>query len=197
MRPQKISREELLQRCANTFKRYGYAGTSMSTLAAACGLTKASFYHHYSSKELLLQDVLQWAHGHTCNTLSRIVDDEKLTTAEKIQRIDKKIKKVFFDDSIGCLMATTGTDVAYLKGDLLQPVQAFFDDWAALMARLFAALPGVSQEGADKAGRLIVGDYEGAILLARIYQDASYVDNVTRRAEALAENPQLLSIYAV
>ncbi|MDU3293339.1 MAG: TetR/AcrR family transcriptional regulator, partial [Pseudomonas aeruginosa] len=47
MRPLKISRDELLQRCAGTFRRYGYHGTTMEMLSSACGLTKASFYHHY------------------------------------------------------------------------------------------------------------------------------------------------------
>ncbi|MEE1720973.1 TetR/AcrR family transcriptional regulator, partial [Pseudomonas aeruginosa] len=47
MRPAKISRDELMIRCSKVFRRYGYHGTTMDTLAAACELTKASFYHHY------------------------------------------------------------------------------------------------------------------------------------------------------
>lgn len=62
MRPPKISRDDLLFQCASTFKRLGYHGTTMDTLAAACGLTKASFYHHYPNKESLLRDVLDWTH---------------------------------------------------------------------------------------------------------------------------------------
>lgn len=56
MRPAKISRDELMIRCSKVFRRYGYHGTTMDTLAAACELTKASFYHHYPNKESLMSD---------------------------------------------------------------------------------------------------------------------------------------------
>ena len=168
----------------------------MSMLAEACGLTKASFYHHYSSKERLLLDVLQWARENIIQLLADIVENEKLTVEEKIRKIDSKIKKVFFGETIGCLMATTGTDVAYLDGNLLLPVQAFFDDWSELMARLIMSVEGIDKLDADKAGGLIVSDYEGAILLARLYKAPGYVENITARMISLVRNPEALKIYA-
>lgn len=81
MRPLKISRDELLQRCAGTFRRYGYHGTTMEMLSSACGLTKASFYHHYPNKEALLRDVLEWTHQRLAETLFSIAYDPLLTPA--------------------------------------------------------------------------------------------------------------------
>lgn len=62
MRPPKITRDELLARCSQTFRKYGFHGTTMDMLAAACDLTKATFYHHYSNKDELMKDVLIWTH---------------------------------------------------------------------------------------------------------------------------------------
>lgn len=85
MRPLKISRDELLQRCAGTFRRYGYHGTTMDMLSSACGLTKASFYHHYPNKEALLRDVLEWTHQRLAETLFSIAYDPLLTPRERLE----------------------------------------------------------------------------------------------------------------
>lgn len=195
MRPKKLSQTELFIACANTFKRHGYDGTSMSMLAQACGLTKASFYHHYASKELLLIDVLNWSAERTQLTLQQLVEDEKLDFLAKVKKIDKTIKSIFFEDTVGCLMGIIGADVAYSKPELLVPVKDFFKQWSKYMSKIFILLPNVPQKQANALGRAIVADYEGAILLARIHQDQSYVTRVTDRILALAEIPDLLTIY--
>ncbi len=90
VRPLKISRDELLQRCAGTFRRYGYHGTTMEMLSSACGLTKASFYHHYPNKEALLRDVLEWTHQRLAETLFSIAYDPLLTPRERLEKLGRK-----------------------------------------------------------------------------------------------------------
>lgn len=179
MRPLKVSRDELLQRCANTFKRLGYNGTTMDALSAACGLTKASFYHHYPNKEALLRDVLGWTHERLKQTLFAIAFDESLAHQERLARMGRKAKRLFQDDSIGCLMGVVAVDAAYGKVELMEPIRRFLDDWAAAFAKLYSI--GRSQEDAQNLARQLVADFEGAILLARIYGDPSYIDAVTER----------------
>ena len=179
MRPLKVSRDELLQRCANTFKRLGYHGTTMDALSVACGLTKASFYHHYPNKESLLRDVLEWTHGRLKQSLFSIAFDESLTPQERLTIMGRKAKKLFQDDSIGCLMGVVAVDAAYGKVDLMKPIRHFMDDWAAAFSKLYSV--GHSQEDAQNLARQLVADFEGAILLARIYGDPRYIDAVTER----------------
>lgn len=180
MRPPKISRDELLQHCANTFKRLGYHGTTMDALAAACGLTKASFYHHYPNKESLLRDVLAWTHERIGKALFAIAFDEELAPHERLAKIGHKAGKLFQDDAIGCLMAVVAVDATYGKSELMEPIRSFLDDWAAAFANLYR--PDFGEEQAGELGRQLVADYEGAILLARIYNAPAYIDAVTRRA---------------
>jgi len=54
-RPPRYSQEELLGLIVAVFNDRGYEATSMTDLAAATGLTKSAFYHHFSSKEQLLR----------------------------------------------------------------------------------------------------------------------------------------------
>ncbi|MFS1286444.1 MULTISPECIES: TetR/AcrR family transcriptional regulator [Pseudomonas] len=182
MRPPKISRDELLQRCASTFKRLGYHGTTMDTLAAACGLTKASFYHHYPNKESLLRDVLEQTHQVIAGSLFAVAFDEQLTPGQRLEKIGRKSMKLFQDGAIGCLMGVIAVDATYGKSELMQPIRAFLDDWAKALAQLFVAR--YEPEQALAMGRQLVADYEGAILLARIYGEPAYIEQVTRRALA-------------
>ncbi|WP_137819452.1 TetR/AcrR family transcriptional regulator [Pseudomonas sp. 2FG] len=179
MRPLKIPRDELLQRCANTFKRLGYHGTTMDALSSACGLTKASFYHHYPNKESLLRDVLDWTHERLKQSLFSIAFDENRAPQERLTSMGRKAKKLFQDDSIGCLMGVIAVDASYGKVELMEPIRRFMDDWAAAFAKLYGI--GRSQEEAQRLARQLVADFEGAILLARIYGDPSYIDAVTER----------------
>jgi len=55
-----LSRDELLNKLGETFRRCGYEGASMSRIAAATGLGKASLYHHFpGGKEQMAAAVLQ------------------------------------------------------------------------------------------------------------------------------------------
>ena len=180
MRPLKLPRDELLLRCAATFKRLGYHGTTMDVLATACGFTKASFYHHYPSKESLLRDVLDWTHQNASQTLFAVAFDEELTPEERLKKMGRKAARLFQDDSIGCLMGVVAVDAAYGKSELMVPIRDFFDAWAKAFAHLFVGRLDEAQ--ALQVARQWVADFEGAILLARIYGDSAYIDTVTQRA---------------
>jgi TetR/AcrR family transcriptional repressor of nem operon len=179
VRPLKIPRDELLQRCANTFKRLGYHGTTMDALSSACGLTKASFYHHYPNKEALLRDVLDWTHERLKQSLFSIAFDESLAPQERLTSMGRKAKRLFQDDSIGCLMGVVAVDATYGKVELMEPIRRFLDDWTAAFAKLYSTTHPPAE--AHNLARQLVADFEGAILLARIYGDPSYIDAVTER----------------
>jgi AcrR family transcriptional regulator len=56
--PEVLSRrEEILAAAADLFWANGYAGTTMSELASAMNLRKASLYHHIDKKETLLYEL--------------------------------------------------------------------------------------------------------------------------------------------
>ena len=63
----KGQREAILAEAAALFARHGYHGASMSDLAQACRLSKATLYHHYRDKSEVLIHI---ADGH----VSRLVE---------------------------------------------------------------------------------------------------------------------------
>ncbi|WP_436906146.1 TetR/AcrR family transcriptional regulator [Acinetobacter johnsonii] len=180
MRKPKITRDELLVRCSNKFRKYGFHGTTMDMLASACDLTKATFYHHYSNKEELMKDVLLWTHEKIKHNLFSIAYDEKLEPDIRLELMGKKSKKLFQEDSIGCLMGVVAIDAAYTKADLMAPIRDFLDDWALALSHVFAIKFGEIE--AKQIARQLVAEYEGAILMARIYNDATMIEKVTEKA---------------
>ncbi|MFC3173820.1 TetR/AcrR family transcriptional regulator [Novosphingobium bradum] len=54
-------REAILDVATQSFLEHGYAGTTMSGIAAALGGSKGTLWNYYASKELLFSDVLERA----------------------------------------------------------------------------------------------------------------------------------------
>src|ERR1700709_1114857 len=58
-RPGKTAREEILDAAAELFTKIGYAGTSTRAIAEAVGIRQASLYHHFATKDDILDALLQ------------------------------------------------------------------------------------------------------------------------------------------
>jgi len=52
-------RRLILDAAARLFRNEGYASTSLRDIAAACGVTTGSIYHHFASKEEIVSEVLR------------------------------------------------------------------------------------------------------------------------------------------
>jgi len=60
----KISRETILDRIAEIFRRCGYAGTSLSLISKSTGLGRAGLYHHFpDGKEEMGHEVFKQIGG--------------------------------------------------------------------------------------------------------------------------------------
>src|SRR6266540_4964807 len=53
------TRQHILAVASEEFLAHGYAGTSLSDLIRAAGITKGAFYHHFPSKEALAVEVVR------------------------------------------------------------------------------------------------------------------------------------------
>jgi len=54
-------RQGVLEIAVRAFNEHGYEATSMGTLATRLGLSKSAIYHHFQSKEALLEQALEEA----------------------------------------------------------------------------------------------------------------------------------------
>lgn len=56
---QKNTKEKILEEALKLFARSGYMGTSMNDIASQLGVTKAALYKHYSSKQEILDSIVE------------------------------------------------------------------------------------------------------------------------------------------
>lgn len=70
-------REQMLHAAVALFNEQGYDATSVAALAARLGLSKAALYHHFSSKE----EVLEVAVGAALDGLEGVLADATATSA--------------------------------------------------------------------------------------------------------------------
>lgn len=70
-------RQAILKTAARFFADTGYDRSAMSQLAIACGISKASIYHYYDSKEALLFGIID---NHLSELLARIEAADTLSS---------------------------------------------------------------------------------------------------------------------
>ncbi len=81
-------REELLAVATKLFAARGYHGTRMDDVADAVGLNKATVYHYYASKSLILYDIYKRAADFTVAALH---DDPTASARETIYHFTRRL----------------------------------------------------------------------------------------------------------
>lgn len=81
-----MTREDILEAAAQVFRQKGFHGASMSDIAEAVHLQKASLYHHVSSKQEILLELLDQALKLLNERISAIAAQE-LPADQKLRRM--------------------------------------------------------------------------------------------------------------
>ncbi|MDD3654966.1 MAG: TetR/AcrR family transcriptional regulator [Desulfotomaculaceae bacterium] len=82
-------RDEIIQVAAELFRRLGYAETSMKDIANRVGILKGSLYYHFSSKEELLNEVINEGINKILSIALQICEKRELTPRERLKYLIK------------------------------------------------------------------------------------------------------------
>ena len=110
-----MTRNEILDASAQIFSQKGYHGTSMQDIAIAVNLQKASLYHHVSSKQEILFDLLNRGLDILITQVEEAVD-EPGSPDERLRRAT-------------CAYLTTMTDYQDLASVLLLEYRSLESDY--------------------------------------------------------------------
>ncbi len=165
---QKTTREEILEKAIDVFGRQGYHRTSMHDLAAACGLLKGSFYHYFSSKEALMEEVLRYSLDYFRKHIFSIARRDELPPAERLRSMLERSSAIILRNNQGCVFGNTVLETANVMPQFRETTQAFFTDWTAALTHIYGACdPDTAQEQAQQT----VMEVEGAIMLMKLCND--------------------------
>ena len=91
-----MTREDILEAAAQVFRQKGFHGASMSDIAEAVSLQKASLYHHVTSKQEILLELLDRALQLLFEQISSI-SNQKLPADRKLRLMIHQYLRILVD----------------------------------------------------------------------------------------------------
>ncbi|MEJ1115591.1 helix-turn-helix domain-containing protein [Paenarthrobacter sp. CCNWLY172] len=160
VRPGATARDEILDAAAELFTSQGFANTSTRAIADAVGIRQSSLYHHFSTKDEILGELL----GGTVSTslaFARAVKDGSEETGQELDPAARLHAVVLFD---GLQLCTSRWNLGVLyhlpeaRAEVFQPFMAarqelrtIYGDLGRELTALSDADPGLG----DTAFRLV------------------------------------------
>lgn len=152
------TRGKLLATARESFRRAGYAGTSMDDLTAAAGLTRGALYHHFGDKQGLLAAVAAQIDAEMearLQAISRDAPDAWTALRERCRAYlemaaDPEIRRIVLQDAravLGHAGAAAQEQCTASLGELLQDLM----DQGAIVAAPRARSPGCCMAAWPKA----------------------------------------------
>lgn len=179
-----ISREEILKRAAERFRRDGVAAVGVRPLMADAGLTHGGFYAHFASREDLIAAALEYAVESTLGYFQEVL--AAAPEAERLKVLIHSYLRVLHRDhmGLGCAVSALGPEIARQPEETRQR----FDVRGRGMVRLIADLlpPGGSAEARLDRASLVFAQMFGVLQLARIETDPQVVERLIKGGRAAA-----------
>lgn len=163
------------------FHQHGYHDTSLQQLATAAGLGKAGILHHFGSKAGVMRAVIDYAIDWHEKRLLFITSDETSIEVRLEHFLQQHFELCQLNGGCGCFFANTILETG-LDGTFTEQLKRFHTNWTAAMERLLGErFP--PEEARERAYRLFA-DYQGSVVLFKLYQDPSHLDRLLQRTIA-------------
>ena len=159
------TREKIRAVALELFSTKGFEQTSLREIAERVGLTKASLYYHYPSKQTLLLAVVD----PVISGWRTIVEDTARLahTPESVREVVERCLEVFLRHrAIAGVFQRDPAGVAVVAGTL-------WDDMVDLSGRLVAWLAGPSPSTADRLRAVAAMEVLGAVLSSSTFDRGS------------------------
>jgi AcrR family transcriptional regulator len=93
MRPED-RRRELLDHAQALFFERGYDATSVNDVIAMAGISKGAFYHHFPSKESLLEALAERLAQESIAQVQDVLDDRSLSAVDSLNRFLERTRQL-------------------------------------------------------------------------------------------------------
>lgn len=94
-------KNELIKQSIDLFVKKGYSATSIKDIVDTLGVTKGSFYYHFTSKEELLMDIHLQYIDELLSQQKRILEKEKSTRDKLVKIVELVIRDIEEQGAIG------------------------------------------------------------------------------------------------
>ena len=183
------TRENLISVGLELIRSAGYTATGINQVLEAAKVPKGSFYHHFTTKDEFVLEVIQRYAAGEQERWERLLDDSTLPPSKKLRRYFKDLVSTYGRRGgpiAGCLLGNLSLEVAGQNSEIRKSLAKAFDAWEAAFARTI-------REAIDKGeiprtvkpedvAALMVNNWEGAQTRAKAEQSDKplelFVDNL-------------------
>ncbi len=174
----RASRESLEDQLVTVFKKHGYEGATLSQLAEATGLGKASLYHHFpGGKAEMAAVLLRQAVARLQKSAFSRLDKSGPAETRLLQFVDG-FSAYANDGETPCLVVVLAQGSA---GDVHgESITRQFQDWSASLASVFEETGQKTRRAKRSAADLLARLY-GALLTAQLLNDPKHFRRCIKR----------------
>jgi TetR/AcrR family transcriptional repressor of nem operon len=187
------TRQFIIEKAAPVFNKKGIAGTSLSDLTEATGLTKGSIYGNFKGKDDLAVSVFKYNIDNIENFFAHEMGKAE-TCAKKLlvyPRIYRKIYKIMIAYG-GCPILNTATEADDTHHFLCKLVVDTITRWKTQIMELIdtGKQTGEIQPDTDAAAisEIIISLFEGGGILAKVTGEETYMTNTLEHMEKLIKS---------
>ena len=165
MRPQKVEKDELLERMMAVIRAKGYDGASLSELAKAAGLQKASLYHRYpgGKKDIalgVLNFIGDWVQKHVFDILENSNENPK----KRISMATENIRKLYHEGEAICIVRALALEgsLELFGSELKQSIEKWIFSFQTLGMEM-----GLSEEEANRKAMKAIISIQGSLVVSK------------------------------
>ncbi|HUA75536.1 MAG TPA: TetR/AcrR family transcriptional regulator [Solirubrobacteraceae bacterium] len=162
------TRERIVERSAELFRRQGFAGTGVKQIVAEASAPFGSLYHFFpGGKEQLGEEVIRWSgaiYGQLLDAFYAPGADPVAATRAFFAAAAQTLRETDYADA--CPIATVALEVSSTNEPMRKACADVFDGWVdAATERLGEA--GLSRKRSRALAFSLIGALEGAFVLSR------------------------------
>lgn len=186
------TRNFIIESTAVIFNKKGYAGTSLTDLTKATGLTKGSIYGNFENKEEVAVAVFDY----NCSRVARLIRQEvnqATTCYDKLMayvRVYQTIIKETMNRG-GCPVLNTATEADDTNGLLRKRAANAVLTWEGDLTKIIkrGVLNGEFKTNTDprQTALSIIALIEGGIMISKVTGDATAMDHILSTVETLID----------
>ena len=191
---EKNTKEKILEEALKLFAQSGYMGTSMNEIASRLGVTKAALYKHYSSKQEILDSIVERMNQMDAERtkeyempdgdMEEVIAGYKNTAVEKIRQFTKVQFLHWTEDEFSCCFRKMLTLEQYRDPEMAKLYQNYLAEGP--LRYMEAIFSGIAESSED-AKQLAVDFYGPIFLLYSIYDGAENKQEVMKLVDAHVE----------
>ena len=175
-------RERILKKATELFYAQGVHNTGINQIIDESRVAKASFYHHFPSKDALISECLLTYDNFLTARVKEIIDSSE-SLSDFLRRWTDSIERDASGKKFnGCPIANVGFSTNVLSKKFTELFRGIFESWCSQLAEYFekCRIAGELPESTDTAilSRRITHLYQGAITMWRLTGDMQYIQDL-------------------